>query len=96
MARYSLSVKAAGDVDGIFEYTFRTFGLEQARTYLAGLHDQLEELAAHPLRGRSADELATGLRRSEYQSHIVFYLPLESGVRVVRVLHRNMDAPRHL
>ena len=95
MPAYSLSVKAAADVDGIFEYTFRTFGLDQARTYLAGLHAQLEELAAHPLRGRSAEILAPGLRRSEYQAHIVFFVRQTDGVRVIRVLHKRMDAPSY-
>lgn len=96
MPAYSLTVKAAADVDGIFEYTFRTFGLDQARTYLAGLHAQLEELAAHPLRGRSAEELAPGLRRSEYQAHVVFFVQQPAGVRVIRVLHKRMDVQSHL
>jgi toxin ParE1/3/4 len=30
MAVYSLSAKAATDLDGIYEYTIRKFGLEQA------------------------------------------------------------------
>jgi toxin ParE1/3/4 len=48
------------------------------------------------MHGRKEDELAPGLRRFEYQSHIVFYVPKDKGVRIVRVLHQSMDVKRHL
>lgn len=96
MAVYSLSSKAAADLEGIYEYTILNFGLEQARAYLSGLHERFETLADHPMRGRSAGEFAPGLRRLEYQSHVVFYLPKDKGVRIVRVLHQSMDVRRHL
>lgn len=84
MAAYSHSSKAAADLDGIYEYTILNFGLGQARTYLLGLHERFESLAEHPMHGRKADELAPGLRRFEYQSHIVFYVPKDKGIRIVR------------
>ncbi len=96
MAAYSLSTKAAADLDGIYEYTIVTFGLEQARVYLSGLHEHLEILAERPMQGRSTGELAAALRRSEYQSHVVFYMPKDHGVRIIRVLHKSMDIKRHL
>jgi toxin ParE1/3/4 len=96
MAVYSLSSKAATDLDGIYEYTILNFGLEQARSYLLGLHERFEALAEHPMQGRSAKEFAPELRRFDYQSHIVFYLPKDQGVRIVRVLHQSMDTKRHL
>lgn len=96
MAVYSLSKKAAADLDGIYEYTILNFGLEQARDYLLGLHERFQSLADHPLHGRSADELAPDLRCSEYQSHVVFYTRKTNGVRIVRVLHESMGVKRHL
>ena len=96
MAVYSLSSKAAADLDEIYEYTILHFGLEQARVYLLGLHERFEMLAAQPTHGRTAEELAPGLRRFEYQSHMVFYLPKENGIRIVRVLHQRMDVTRHV
>ena len=71
MAVYSLSSKAAADLDGIYEYTILHFGLEQARVYLLGLHERFEMLAKQPTQGRKADELAPGLRQLGHQSHIV-------------------------
>ena len=44
--------------------------------------------------GRRADRIALGVRRHECRSHVVFYVPDESGVNIARVLHARMDAPR--
>ena len=96
MAVYSLSSKAAGDLDGIYEYTILNFGLKQAREYLTGLHEQFETLAKNPMQGRSASELSPDLRRLEYESHVVFFVPKAKGIRIVRVLHQSMDIRRHL
>jgi len=95
MAVYSLSSKAAVDLAGIYEYTILNFGLEEAQVYLSGMEERFATLAEQPMHGRNADELAPELRRSEYQSHIVFYVPKDNGVRIVRVLHRSMDVKRH-
>jgi toxin ParE1/3/4 len=96
MAAYSLSSKAAADLDQIHEYTILNFGLQQAREYLLGLHERFETLVENPMQGRSADELSPGLRRLEYKSHVVFYVPKDKGIRVVRVLHQSMDVKRHV
>lgn len=96
MASYSLTTKADADIDGIYEYSIQAFGLTQARTYLTGLHARFDALAEHPLHGRAADALAPGLRRSDYESHIVFYLPQDDGILIVRVLHQRMDVALHL
>ena len=72
MAAYRLTERAAGDLNAIHEYTTVNFGLEQARTYLTGLHNRFEELATRPTLGRSAERLAPGLRRYPYRSHVVF------------------------
>lgn len=96
MAVYSLSSKAAADLDGIYEYTILHFGLEQARVYLSGLHERFEMLAEQPTHGRKAEELAPGLRRLRYQSHIAFYISKDNGIRIGRVLHQRMDVTRHV
>ncbi|TKB63370.1 MAG: type II toxin-antitoxin system RelE/ParE family toxin [Nitrospira sp.] len=96
MASYSLSSKAVADLEDIYEYTIIHFGLEQARVYLLGLHGRFQMLAEQPTQGRKADELAPGLRRVEYQSHVVFYIPKDHGVLIVRVLHQRMGVTRHV
>lgn len=96
MAVYKLSGKASADVDDIYEYTIVNFGIEQARTYLHGLGDCFKALAENQLRGRAADELASGLSRYEYQPHVVFYREMAQYTLIVRVLHKSMDFVRHV
>jgi toxin ParE1/3/4 len=96
MAAYRLSRKAAIDIGGIYEYTTANFGLTQARRYLNGMHERFGDLARQPMLGRAAGRLAPNLRRYEYRSHVVFYVPDQEGVLIVRVLHQSMDIRRHV
>lgn len=95
MARYRLSRRATADVDKIADYSIDRFGIKQARRYRDGLETCFQTLAQNPELGRSAEQLAPSLRRFEHQSHIVFYIPEDFGVLIVRILHENMDVPRH-
>ena len=96
MVAYRLSSKAAADIEDIYEFTVVRFGLTQARDYIHALEARFENLAQNPRFGRSAEELAPGLRRSEIKAHVIFYVTDQRGVRIVRVLHAQMDAPGHL
>ena len=58
MGAYSLSRKAAGDVDRIYTYTIEQHGLTLAKKYLNGLHACFERLGEHPMLGRPADRIA--------------------------------------
>ena len=95
MAVYRLSEKAALDLDEIYEYTILNFGLAQAQNYLNGLHERFGRLAQQPMLGRGGAQVAPNLRRYEYGSHVVFYVPQGEEVFIVRVLHERMDAPGH-
>lgn len=96
MPRFRLSSRAEADLSEIADYTIETFGLEQARRYMAGLDTCFQTLADEPLDGCGADDLAPELRRFRIESHIVFYIPDEDGVFIIRVLHQSMDFQRHL
>ena len=41
--------------------------------------------------GNSAEVLAPKLRRFPYQPHIIFYIPNNDGVYIVRILRKEMD-----
>lgn len=100
MADYRLSRQAAKDLEAIAEFTIARFGIEQARQYRDALKGCFRTLAESPTLGRRAEHLAKGLRRFEHGPHIIYYMPVDDGVLVVRVLHvlmdARMDARRHL
>jgi toxin ParE1/3/4 len=93
---YRLTREAQADVEAIYRYSYEQFGESQADLYHQCLVERFEWLDDHPLYGRSAAQFAPDLRRSEYQSHVIFYLPEETGVLIVRVLHIHMDPGQHL
>jgi len=96
VADYRLSNLAESDLAGIADYTIEAFGLERARDYRDGLGDCFQRLADNPNLGRNADEFLPELKRYSHRSHEVFYLVLQPGVFIVRVLHGRMDIERHL
>ena len=93
--KYHLSRLADNDLLNIAEYTIQEFGIKQARQYRDALENCFLTLAENPNMGRKADELATGLKRFEHQSHIVFYLKDNEDLFIVRVLHNRVDVIRH-
>ena len=95
MPEYRLSLSADADIAEIADYTIKTFGIEQAHRYRDGLERTFQMLAKYPKRGRNAAQFAPGLRRWEYDSHVIFYVPDEQGVLIARVLHNRMDFERH-
>ncbi|HMO45624.1 MAG TPA: type II toxin-antitoxin system RelE/ParE family toxin [Rubrivivax sp.] len=54
----------------------------------------LNRLATQPMMGRARPELADRLRSLPFRRYVVFYLPVDQGIDVVRVLHsaRDVDA----
>jgi len=58
------------------------------------LDEQFRLLATQPMMGRARDELAPGVRSFSFGRYVVFYVPLDDGIDVVRVLHgaRDIDA----
>lgn len=53
----------------------------------------LQMLARHPLIGEAVPQFRPDLRRFTVGQYVLYYQPIQNGVRVVRVLHgaRKMD-----
>lgn len=98
MADYVLSNAAdrdLGDID-IYIYSHQTFGEAKADAYFLSLRECLETLAVNPRLGRPVPQLRRGLLCHRHARHLIFYVPEEGGVFIVRVLHDTMDPPRHI
>lgn len=66
----------------------------QADAFIDRFDAQFQLLARCPGLGRLRDELLPGLRSSPFEKYVIYYLPIEAGVEVARVLHsaRDIDA----
>lgn len=93
---YELSVEAEQDIDLIFDYTEENHGFAQAVEYVADFDHTFERLIQFSSLGRERPEIRQGLRSIKKDEHVVFYRVLDDRIRIVRILYRRQDLPRHI
>jgi toxin ParE1/3/4 len=81
---------AAADILDIWDF-IADDSLDQADRWLDKLDDKLRLIATQPFMGRARDELAAGLRSFPFGRYLIFYVPIDDGIDVVRVLHSARD-----
>jgi toxin ParE1/3/4 len=96
MAEYRLSPAAQDDLDGIFDYTVREWGLAQAVNYTRVLEDTCSALAEAPSQGQDCGYIRPGYRRRAAEHHFIYYINTDYGIAVIRILHERMLASLHL
>lgn len=89
--QYRLTPRALSDLDHIWFYTFETWSVTQADSYIDALTGCFEKLAAMPEMARERAEFMPPVRIHPYQSHLVIYGIEEDGVSIVRVLGGHQD-----
>lgn len=89
MSEYRLSLDAEQDVGEMYRRGFWMFGEHQADKFYNQLFDSLELLASFPLSGRPAEDIYPELRRVEFNPYVIFYLPRDYGVYVLRLLKQS-------
>jgi toxin ParE1/3/4 len=96
MKKYTTSGKSDRDITDIYKYSAVNFGFAKAGLYLEGLYQTFSRLGENPGIGPSFSIGKKTYRRSEYESHMIFYKQRAKGILIVRVLHGKMDPERHL
>jgi len=96
MAEYRLTPAAQQDLDDIFDYTAREWGLAQAIRYVDLIEAALGDLAARPRSAPPCDDVRPGYRRRQVQRHVLYVREEPYGVSVVRIMHDRMEPRRHL
>jgi toxin ParE1/3/4 len=95
-ARYAFRPRAKTDLKGIWIYTEKRWGREQARAYTDQLRRHIEAIVAQPNSGQTCPEIRSGYYRYPSGSHILFYRLTLDGIEIVRILHERMDFMQHL
>ncbi len=96
MTAWHLTPAAQRDLDEIFDYTAKTWDAEQAEHYVLGLRKLFDTLAAETWRGTRVSGRAEPLLRYPGVSHVVFFERGAHSIRIIRILHKRMDANTHL
>lgn len=95
MSRVTFSPAAIADIDGIWDYTAEMWGVDQAEHYTDDIRDTCDALAVEKKKGRPVD-LREGYLKYAVGKHFVFFVMVDDGIAVIRVLHQQMDVGLHL
>lgn len=92
MAPYRLSNKTKSDIISIWDYTAKTWSLNQAEKYYKQLIQSFLYIAQKPKVGRNYSEIFAFLYGYRVGKHIVFYkIDNDHSILIVRILHSRMD-----
>lgn len=86
MAEYRLTPTAEGDLESIWTYTVRQWGIEQADHYIDTLTTAFAELADAPKSAPTCDHIRPGYRRRSVEHHMVYFRVLR-GFEGVLMTH---------
>jgi len=81
---------AETDLDDLWWYIAQD-NPDAADRFLDKIEERCQALAQFPHMGLSRDELLPSLRSLPIGKYLIFYLPIEDGIQVIRVLPAMMD-----
>ena len=93
MARVTRRPEAEADILDIWDF-IADDSVSEADRWIDRLDEKFALWATQPMIGRSRDELAPNLRSMPFGRYVVFFVPLEDGIDVVRVLQGSRDVDR--
>jgi toxin ParE1/3/4 len=80
----------------MLSFTGSSGGFRANTQRIADLRSYCGEIAQKPSFDRNCDYLASGLKRSERNRHVIFYRRDASGIHVSRILHQSILPERHI
>ncbi len=90
--RLVFRTRASSDLRGIARSPKARWGDDQAARYVAAIRASIKSLASFDGRFSEADVGHRGLRKLTSGHHVIFYLPTDDSIEIVRILHERMDA----
>lgn len=91
MAQILLTPLATEDLQEIWVYLAENAGNETANKFLLAVKKKCETVAEFPEMGRVRHEYLLNLRSFPFGNYIIFYLPLDDGIEVLRIVHSSRD-----
>lgn len=95
MKEINLSPKANGDLEDIWSYSQEKFGVDKADEYISRFSDIFDVLATHEI-GTKRPELGEHIFSLPIEKHMIFFIPSDTAITVIRILNQSQDIIRHL
>lgn len=94
--RLELSRRAQADLDDIRDYSVERYGVARAIAYLDAIEQAFRLILEYSEIGPEHDGIGEAVRSYPAEEHRIYYRHDAERVFVLRVLHKRMDAGRHL
>jgi toxin ParE1/3/4 len=91
-----ISRKANAEIAAAWDYTAREHGIVEADSYVAAMDRVMAMALQYPNIGSDYSEVRDGYRKLISGSHLIFYIPHDGGIEIMRVLHVREDIPARL
>ncbi len=90
MLRINKSPEAESDLDEIWWYIAQD-NLVNADKFIDEIETTCRKIAQFTSMGKNRDELHPGLQSFPVSKYLIFYMPINGGIEIIRVLHGMMD-----
>ena len=88
MADYQLTDLAVQDLDDLFDYGVRTFGVEQAIRFQYQIHAQFDLLADFPgIAGPADPSFDRPVHRTSFSNYYIYFETTDFGISILGVRH---------
>jgi toxin ParE1/3/4 len=94
--KVNISPKAKADIVEIWDYTARVHGPDAADSYVTEIDRVMILASQYSEIGSDYSDIRQGYRKLRSGSHLIFYIPHDSGIEIIRVLHQQADIPERL
>ncbi len=91
MAQILFTPLATEDLQEIWIYLAENADSQTANKFLLTVKKKCETVVAFPEMGRVRHEYLINLRSFPFDKYIIFYLPLDEGIEVLRIIHSSRD-----
>jgi len=95
-APYRLRSLAQDDLESIWLYTLKYWGVEQADTYLESLINRFEWLTENATMGKQRDDVKKGYYCFPEGMNLIFYTLKNKQVDIIGIAHQRMDIVEYL
>lgn len=95
MKEINLTPKANGDLENIWLYSQENFGVVKADEYINRFSNIFDVLATHEI-GTQRPELGEHIFSLPIKRHVIFFIPSDTSITVIRILNQSQDVVRHL
>jgi len=92
----SISPTAEAEIAAIWDYTAVEHGLDAADDYVADLDTVMRRLLTYPHLGEDSSAIRHGYRRIRAREHVIYYVPREASIEIMRVMHPRQDVRRRI